>query len=337
MVVNAAIPVVVLPLALSPIAVLLLVQLYVIDPGTGGGPGVPEKTIAVEFSPLQTVWLVTAFTVGVWLTLNTCVAATAPHPFVTVYDIVVLPPAIPVTAPLLDTVPAAVFVLLQVPLPVASVRFIVSPVHTPVPPLMLPALARGFTVTTCDAYTVPHVLFTPYDIVVVPAATPYTAPLADTVPAAVFVLLQVPPPVPVAVNDVVPAGHTVYVPLMLPGLASAVTVTFTVCTALADPLFTVITNTSLPEYPLVGVYVHPVGDKLPPFAVAVAAKPPSVPCAGVVVTLHVSVAVVEASVIVRLLLIAFDVEFSHTVAVVPPVKDGVVPKEKLVVGHVLNG
>ena len=53
-------------------------------PTEGGGPGVPEKVINPVFCPLQTVWLVTAFTVGVWLTLNTCVAATAPHPFVTV-------------------------------------------------------------------------------------------------------------------------------------------------------------------------------------------------------------------------------------------------------------
>ena len=55
------------PDAPSPIAVLLFVQLNVV-PATG-----PLKLMAVDGAPLQTVWLVTAFTVGISVIVTTIV------------------------------------------------------------------------------------------------------------------------------------------------------------------------------------------------------------------------------------------------------------------------
>jgi len=60
------------PDAARPIAVLPLVQLYVV-PVT-----VPEKDTAVVSVPLQTVWLEIAFTVGIGLTVIIVVAEALP-------------------------------------------------------------------------------------------------------------------------------------------------------------------------------------------------------------------------------------------------------------------
>ena len=57
----------------------------------------------------------------------------------------VVPPAIPVTTPVVEIVPAAVFPLLHVPPPVPSVNAVVSPTHTSKVPLIAPG--NGFTVT----------------------------------------------------------------------------------------------------------------------------------------------------------------------------------------------
>ena len=57
---------------------------------------------------------------------------------------------------------------------------------------------------------------------------PITTPLDDTVPTAALVLLHTPPPVPLDVSDVVLPAHTVAVPLMVPPVGTALTVTATV-------------------------------------------------------------------------------------------------------------
>ena len=71
-----------------------------------------------------------------------------------------MPALIPPTTPLEDpTVPIAVLLLLHVPIPpdaVASVKVIVTPVHTDVEPVIAPATGVAFTVTTYVAVTVPH-------------------------------------------------------------------------------------------------------------------------------------------------------------------------------------
>ena len=53
-------PILPVPLAARPMEVVLFVQLYEV--------ALPEKVIAVVDCPLQTVWLVTGFTVGVGFT-----------------------------------------------------------------------------------------------------------------------------------------------------------------------------------------------------------------------------------------------------------------------------
>ena len=62
------------PLAPRPIAVLLLVQLYTV-PDT-----VPAKLIAATLAPRHTVWLETAATVGVGLTVYVNVVDGPAHP-----------------------------------------------------------------------------------------------------------------------------------------------------------------------------------------------------------------------------------------------------------------
>jgi len=61
---------------------------------------------------------------------------------------------------------------------------------------------------------------------VVPDVSPCTIPPALTVATLVLLLLQLPVPTPLAsVNVVVEAGHTVYVPLIVPAFGAGFTVT----------------------------------------------------------------------------------------------------------------
>jgi hypothetical protein len=53
-------------------------------------------------------------------------------------------------------------------------------------------------------------------MVVVPAVIPVTTPVALTVPTAVLLLLQTPPPV-ASVSAVVRGAHTTAVPVIIPG------------------------------------------------------------------------------------------------------------------------
>lgn len=95
-------------------------------------------------------------------TVTTTDALTVPHTEVTVYLIVELPAATPVTTPVVAfTVAAAVLVLLQVPPPVPSLdKVVVEPVHRKVVPLIVPAFGSGLTVIAAVAVAVPQVVVT---------------------------------------------------------------------------------------------------------------------------------------------------------------------------------
>jgi hypothetical protein len=59
-----------------------------------------------------------------------------------------------------------------------------------------------------------------------PADTPVTSPVTEfTVAAAVLLLLQLPPPVPLLVNMAVETAHKVATPLTVPALGTLPTVT----------------------------------------------------------------------------------------------------------------
>ena len=67
------------PLATKPMEGVLLVQLYPVTPAD------PVKVTAVVVAPLQSVWLLTVFTVGVGTTVTFCVATADVQPLTTTY------------------------------------------------------------------------------------------------------------------------------------------------------------------------------------------------------------------------------------------------------------
>ena len=162
---------------------------------------------------------------GVALTVILVVVVAEPQKaVVSVNDIVVVPALTPYTTPVVEpTVPTAVLLLLQVPVPPAadkSDNVIVKPEHTEPSPVIVPATGEAFTVTLAVVITEPHdVVLSVRLIIVVPAATPYTIPVVgSTVPAAVLLLLQVRvPPVSVAsLNVIVNPAHTDEGPVIAP-------------------------------------------------------------------------------------------------------------------------
>jgi hypothetical protein len=73
-------------------------------------------------------------------------------------------------------------------------------------------------------------------MVAVPAATPVTTPVElITVATEALLVLQEPPVLPFEVNVVVPLTHMFCVPLTVPALGAAVTVTVRVAVALLQP------------------------------------------------------------------------------------------------------
>ena len=82
---------------------------------------------------------------GKEVTVTIFVAAAVPHTSVTVYEIVVVPPDIPVTTPVVGfTLPAAVFVLLHTPpLMPLIVSVVVALWHRLSDPLIVPLTADG--------------------------------------------------------------------------------------------------------------------------------------------------------------------------------------------------
>ena len=111
-------------------------------------PAVALVSAVVEPAHTSVVPLIAA-TTGIGLTV-TVVVTDALHPFVvTVYVIVVLPAATPVTTPVdASTVAVAVLLELQTPPAVALARAVVEPAHTCVVPLIAATVGSGLTVIT---------------------------------------------------------------------------------------------------------------------------------------------------------------------------------------------
>ena len=141
--------------------------------------------------------------------------------------IVAEPAATPVTSPVTPfTVAAAVLLLLQVPLPVPLLLNIApEPTHNAVAPLTVPADGSAVTFIVADVLDVPQPEETVYVIIVLPAATPVTTPVAAcTVAAAVLLLLQLPPVLPLLDRVVKEPIHTDDAPLTVPAFSTGLTV-----------------------------------------------------------------------------------------------------------------
>ena len=131
----------------------------------------------------------------------------------------VVPALRPVTTPPPFTVPVAGVLLLHVPPGGVDDNVVVEFSHTVVPPVITPG--RLFTVTVSVSK---QPFAVTYEMVVVPAAIPVTTPVASMVPAAVLLLVHVPPAV-VFASAVVWPIQTVGVPVMIAGDAITVTTT----------------------------------------------------------------------------------------------------------------
>lgn len=108
------------------------------------------------------------------------------------------------------------------------VNVIFEPGHTLDGPDIVPAVAAGVMVMVFVAYAVPHVPLTAYEMVEVPAVTPFTTPKLLTV-ALVLLLLHTPPDA-VSVNVVLEPAQTVEAPEMAPAFESGLTVILFVTT-----------------------------------------------------------------------------------------------------------
>ena len=156
-----------------------------------------------------------AASVGKAFTL-TVACAVEIHPFVvTVYVIVAVPAATPVTTPVEASTVATALDDDQTPPVVALVNVVAEPAHTSVVPLIAATTGRALTVTACVTKLVqPFAFVMVYVIVAVPAETPLTTPVeASTVAVAVFELVQT-PPAGVLASVVVAPAHTLVVPVI---------------------------------------------------------------------------------------------------------------------------
>jgi hypothetical protein len=193
---------------------------------------VPHREAPV---PVGAAGLANTFTVRV------AVALVQPPVPVTVYVMVAEPEATPVITPVvLLTVALPVLLDVQVPpLFPLEVNDVVAPIQTSCVPLNVPALGAAVTVTVRVAVALVEqgeVAVTVYVIVAVPAATPVTTPVElFTVATAVLLDDHAPPLFPFEVNVVVPLTHMFCVPLTVPALGAAVTVTVRVAVALLQP------------------------------------------------------------------------------------------------------
>jgi hypothetical protein len=170
------------------------------------------------------------------VTLVVAVASAQPPVPVTVYVIVAVPPATPLTKP--DELTIATAVLLEVQAPPLTVELSCVEVleQAVVVPEIVPAegTAEIVTVLVAVASEHPPVPVTVYVIVAVPAATPVTTPDELTVAIAVFDDVHVPPET-VEVNVVLEPAQIVCVPDRGPAEAAAETVTVLVATASEHP------------------------------------------------------------------------------------------------------
>lgn len=132
-----------------------------------------------------------------------------------------VPALMPVTMPP-DTV-AFVLLALHRPPVTGSVSVIVAPIHTSAGPLMAPAKGSGLMVINDVVVAVPQAVVTVYEIMSVPAATPVTRPVDDTVALALSALHT--PPGAVALSVIVAPSHTLVSPVIVPATGVVPTVT----------------------------------------------------------------------------------------------------------------
>ena len=159
-------------------------------------------------------------------TVTTLTALAVPQLFVTVYDILAVPWAIPATTPIVFMVAMPVDPELHTPPSTASVSVDTDPGQIFALPAIVPAAGSGFTVTTMVERAVPQLLVVVKDIVAVPALTPLTTPLELTDAVAGEEELHEPSPEdkPRVRVTVVPE-HSVVVPLIEPAKGNGFTVT----------------------------------------------------------------------------------------------------------------
>ena len=117
----------------------------------------------VVADPVQTVVApLIAPATGRGLTVISADAIEVPQLLVTIYFMVAVPAALPVTNPVLEfTVATRVLLLFQVPTLVLLLENVaVARTQTVEAPLTVPAFGSGFTVTSFDAVDVPQLLVT---------------------------------------------------------------------------------------------------------------------------------------------------------------------------------
>ena len=124
----------------------------------------------------------------------------------------------------MSIVATAAALLVHIPPLTPSLRVTVADGHTVAAPVIAPTEGAAITVATCVAIAVPQLSVIAYDIVAVPPATPVTTPVLPTVATAVLPLVQE-PPLTSSLKVVAAVAHTVGVPVIIPALASDVTVT----------------------------------------------------------------------------------------------------------------
>ena len=120
---------------------------------------VPPLTVelTVVVPPVHTALLpVTVPALGNGLTVIDCVAVLVPQLLVTLYDMVAVPMAPPVTIPDVFTVAIVMLLLLQVPPVTVGVNAVAEPEHTVDAPEMVPADGAPKTVTVTLAALLPH-------------------------------------------------------------------------------------------------------------------------------------------------------------------------------------
>ena len=204
----------------------------------------PNVTDALQLFKVVEMLILVAVIVGGLLTVIDFVALAVPQLLVTVYLMVAVPGATPVTTPVPEfTVATAVLLLLQLPpLVPLLVNVVVDPTQTVAAPLTVPAFGSGFTVSALVAVVEHPPLVTVYLTVTVPAVKPVTTRvdvfiLAEPVP---FNIDQVPPAVASVKAGVVAPTHTVAAP---PPIAATVGKAFTV-----SDLVTVVVPQPVTEY-----------------------------------------------------------------------------------------
>jgi hypothetical protein len=199
-----------------------------------------ELNVVVPFEQIACVPL-SVPALGAAVTVTVLVAVSFAHPPVpvTMYLMVVVPAATAVTTPVVaSTVATPVFTELNAPASPSEENVVVPSEHTDCVPESTPALGSVVTVTVLVAVASaqPPVPVTVYVIVAVPAATAVTTPVeAFTVAKLVLSLVHAPPASPFELNVVVPLEQIACVPLNVPALGAAVTVTVLIAVSFAHP------------------------------------------------------------------------------------------------------